>query len=593
MTGRSQKPEARSQNDVSYRRLSAFIGGLIILCVLPGCSRKPSINALSVSRFENLSGDPSLDWTGAAVPAVLAGELPRVGAGSRYVLEGYIAKAGGQLRLSAFLIDTRSNKIADNFIATGAGVLPVAGALARHLDSAARPYSTGDEEALKAYTQGDFEHAVARDADFGAAYVQWSESLASHGDAAGADRVIALARQRSNRITGPDMARIDLIAAGLHGNMDSEIRAMIALAGFTPNDVRLCGQIGEFEVRKHQYAAAAGWYKKAAALEPAEGQWLNRLGYAQCWAHDLDGARQTLVKYQQMLPRDANPLDSLGDVHYYWGRFAEAEKYYFQAHDKDAAFLAGGTLLKAAHARLMTGDIAGADGIYKQYAALRRSGNDPLVDYRQAQWDFLCGRRKKAMESLRQLGNSPALSQLAIWRLETGNRDGAREAAGRAAALADTPGAARQAALSASLLSPKAVEERFSAPQDAQARKVVLAYALLFDKQFAAAAPIFRELVNEALPSDPAPFPVMLAWTLIETGRVKDSTDLLTPNPLPNPAGDDVLESVAFPRIFQLRSIVLGERRHMEESLGFNQLFLKLAGDVPQIWDRKGAVGAR
>jgi len=552
---------------------------------LPACSRKPSINAFSVSRFENLSGDPSLDWTAAAVPAILAGESPRVAAGSRYVLEGYIAKAGGHLRLSAFLIDIASNRIADNFIAMGTGVLPVAGALARHLDPAARPYGTGNEEALKAYTQGDFEQAIARDGDFGAVYVGWSETLAKHGDVAGADRVIALARQRADRITGADRARLDLIAAVLHGDMDSEIRAMIAVAGFAPNDVRLCGQIADLQVRKHQYAVAVGWYKKAAALEPAEGQWLNRLGYAQCWAHDLDGARQTLIKYQQTLPRDPNPLDSLGDVHYYWGRFAEAEKYYLQAHDRDATFLAGGTLLKAAHARLMTGDIAGADGIFKEYAAFRRSGNDPLVDYRQAQWDFLCGRRKKAMESLRQIGNSPALSQLAVWLLETGDRDGAREAAGRAAASADSAGAARQAALSASLVSPKVVEERFSAPQDAQVRKAVLGYALLVDKQFAAASPIFRELAAQALPSDPSPFGVMLAWTLIETGRIKDATDLLTPNPLPNPGGDDVLESVAFPRIFQLRSVVLGERRRMAESLGFNQLFLKLSGDVPQIWD--------
>jgi Flp pilus assembly protein TadD len=566
---------------------------MLVVGLLVGCARKPAIDAVSVSRFENLSGDPSLDWTASAVPAILAAELPRAAAGSRYVLEGYLARAGGRLRLSAFLIDTRSNKIADNFIAASSGILPVAGALARHLDPAARPYSTGNEEALKAYTQGDFERAVARDADFGAAYVQWSESLASRGDAAGADRVIALARQRGDRIPGPDRIRLDLIAATLHGDMDAQIRAMIALASFAPADARLRAQIGDFEVRKHQYAAAVVWYKQAAALEPGEAQRLNQLGYAQCWTHDLDGARQTLVKYQEMLPQDANPLDSLGDVHYYWGHFADAEKYYLQAHDKDAAFLGGGTLLKAAHARLMTGDIAGAGAIFGQYAAFRRSVNDPLVAYRQAQWDFLCGRRKKAMESLRQLGTSPALSQLAVWLLQTGDRDGAREAAGRAAAIADTPGAARQAALSVSLLSPKAAEERFPGPQGALLRKLALGYGLLFNQEFAAAAPIFQELFGQASPSDPAPLGVMLAWTLIETGRVKDATDPLTPNPLPNAGGDDLLESVAFPRIFQLRSIVLGERRRMTESLGFNQLFLKLSGDVPQIWDaRKPAARA-
>ena len=211
-----------------------------------------------------------------------------------------------------------------------------------------------------------------------------------------------------------------------------------------------------------------------------------------------------------------------------------------------------------------------------------------MADYRQAQWDFLCGRRKQAVARLRQTTQPPAgdvpsaaWSQLAAWYLELGDGDRARESAAHAVAAAHSPGIARQASLVAYLAGPR----EFPAPQDLSSREIAQGYALLFHKQFAAAYPVLKDLFDKASPADPAPFGTLLAWTLIETGRTKEATDLLIPNSLPNSGGENLFESVAFPRVFQLRSVVVGERGHPNVALGYRQLFLKLSGDLKQQWD--------
>ena len=72
---------------------------------------------------------------------------------------------------------------------------------------------------------------------------------------------------------------------------------------------------------------------------------------------------------------DANPIDSLGDVHFYLGQFSEAEKFYREEYAKDSTFLNGASLIKAATAHLITGDIPGAEAIFAEYEAARRAAS--------------------------------------------------------------------------------------------------------------------------------------------------------------------------------------------------------------------------
>ena len=80
------------------------------------------------------------------------------------------------------------------------------------------------------------------------------------------------------------------------------------------------------------------------------------------------------------------------------GRLAEAEKFYLQAVEKDPNFNNNGALIKAALARLLTGDVPGANTLAERYLAARAEAKDPIVDYRRAEWTWISGRRKAAAQ---------------------------------------------------------------------------------------------------------------------------------------------------------------------------------------------------
>ena len=88
---------------------------------------------------------------------------------------------------------------------------------------------------------------------------------------------------------------------------------------------------------------------------------LNTLGYAAGQAGDLDAAMSALRRYATLRPNEPNPLDSMGDVNLSAGRFADAENFYLQSFKKDPKFENNNGLMKAALARLLSGDVAGRE----------------------------------------------------------------------------------------------------------------------------------------------------------------------------------------------------------------------------------------
>ena len=123
------------------------------------------------------------------------------------------------------------------------------------------------------------------------------------------------------------------------------------------------------------------------------------MGYAAAYSGDLPTAIRVLRGYEQLRPNEPNPLDSLGDVHFALGHFGEAEQFYLAAHAKAPAFLNGGEVLKAAQARLMTGDVPGATALFNRYLAARQAAHDPNAPYQAAAWSWQTGARRAAIAS--------------------------------------------------------------------------------------------------------------------------------------------------------------------------------------------------
>jgi Flp pilus assembly protein TadD len=653
-----------------------------LLLASAGCSRltpknsaRPEPQRFAILRFENLGDSAAADWIGRALAEVLSAELSgapglsvistgelhafdrnlgarpisapgisaerpdALAAGANRLGYGEYSVRAGRLYARLSIEDTHTFRMAKVITVSTAAidVVGAAAALARQFVTRLAPYPTRNLECLKAYVEAIESHsasdtaaslgrAIAADPNFGPPYRMLAQLDAQRGDRAGAIADLDRARARGDAIAPIERARIAVEAAGLSGDSASRMRALATLASLEPADPRTWQTLAETAMSRHDYRQAEDAYRRALEQEPENANLLNELGYAATYAGDFDVGVTALRRYRQLRPNDANPLDSLGDLNFLSGHMREAEDLYLQANKRDPNFLPSGPdgdLFKAAMARLMTGDIAGADNLEKRFTDARAAAHDPGVPFRELQWLWLTGRRTEAYRKLEALAltlehasqragqpagqpsgqpagqptdqptgqpaSQPAVShayaELAVWSLMRGDRAAAAGMAQKAASLA-TAATGAPAAISRFLAQPSASAEEWSSradrflPNPAQdiVKQQMLAYALLLDgKVKAAAAPLQRlydatgAAINEGLP-------VLLAWTDIASGDFAAAAPLLKLTPVPPHAGVSTFMPLYFPRIFELRSMVAANAGKTDDARQDLDLYQKLSG---------------
>jgi hypothetical protein len=179
---------------------------------------------------------------------------------------------------------------------------------------------------------------------------------------------------------------------------------------------------------------------------------------------------------------------------------------------------------------------------------------------------------------------SEAYSQLAIWSVALGDRGRALSLAQKAATLS---GSALSGLAAAAMLLAQPSARGVLAAIPPEQRDLVLAYALLADKEFVEAAKVLEPIYEHTAVTSEEALPVLLAWAYLETGKAKEAAGLLRFNPIPSPGGVRPLSAFEFPRLFYLRGRVAAKAGNPEEAQSYYQLFDKLSGDEPLIWDAK------
>ncbi len=624
--------------------MSSSLGAILLslLLLLNACSRTrpaPAPARIAVLRCENLSGDPQNDWMGRALSEVLAAQLEAPGAepvvetaairattaamgarpaqapgisaereaafaaGATRLLACDFTGTAGNIRVNAIEEDTFTQRNIGRSAADGS-LFGAADALVRQISTHVRPSPTKSEEAIRAYAEaleapdaeaarGLYARAVAADPNFGQAYMSWAQSEAAHQDRAAVERVVAQAEAHSSALSEYDRARLSLLVSELRGDLAGRARALATIAKEGPADSAVYQQLAEIALGGRRYRDAINYYHQAILLAPANVNLRNAAGYAEAYLGDYEGAIRTLREYERLRPTEANPLDSQGDVNFYFNRYADAEKLYLAAHQKDPNFLSGGELWKASLARLATGDVAGANGIFGRYASILDARHDPAAPSQKANFLYLTGKRREAVELLEQASKQPGvvtqiqLAQLAIWLLQLGETDAAnRHIQDAAAALPSAEG--RQIGVLAAFLaqpigaSPVEVQSRaqriFGAAGDRFA-----GYALLFHRRYADAVPLLRHAWEESNPTSEEGLPVLLAWAMIDSEKWDGAIALLGPSPVP-PGGFSPLLSLTFPRLFYLRGRLAAHQSKPDQAKANYSLFLKLAGPAPEIW---------
>jgi Flp pilus assembly protein TadD len=577
------------------RKSLVFSTILFILAVtLQGCARRQAagVERLGVMPIENLSSEAQLDWRSRAAAAVVVYDL----AGARNIfanqvdsisaaqsmqasrlLEGYFFERNGRIVIRATLEDLGRAKVVESFEMDGAasaGFLPLMNELARRLSSDARVFGTSNENAFRFYGEAlaardskameqAFQQATDADPRFAAGYVDEAKILAGTGDRERARQVVQ-AGQRA-RLDAIDGADLEYVAASASGDASERIKALELLTAATPANANIFTELGGMRFARREFQRAAMEYRTAARLDPNEPRTWNELGYALAWGKDLSGAREALAQYQRLAPGDANVLDSQGEVSYLGGDFKSAAEYFERASAKSPS-----ELLKAAQARLMTGDLQGADGLVVKHLAPGASGQIQL-----AQWEFLTGRDKAGTARMEKLGaesngdlQSVAFSQLAIWKLETGDRTAAADLANQAAARAQGPFAREMSAACQYLASGIVPGSRTTLTD---------AYALLFAKKYREALPLLQATYGATSPSADGQVRTLLAWAYVEIGAIDQARPLLDLYPLPL-SGNPLFASVVFPRYLFLRGVALEKAGRRDEARKSFELYSKYGG---------------
>ena len=522
---------------------------------------------------------------------------------------------GTKLEAKLTLEDPRSGKMVQELSASATAGDPVsaASALAKQISSQAAPYLTRNSGALKSYVQalesseldslvGRLEESLAADPNYSAPYSRLAQAKLQRQDRDGAMAILQQALSHSAAMPELERARLEFETASLGGDRAGAQRSLTAWARLTPNDPAVWQSMAQTDMNLHRYQQAERAYQRASAAAPDDANLLNQLGYAAAYAGDLGAATQALQRYQTLRPGDANPLDSLGDVHLLLGGLREAESFYLAAAKKDPAFLNGGDFFKAAMARLMSGDISGADGLAKQFADYRAGVKDPLVEFHKAYWAWTSGRRNAARDAMtafvRSAETSPlreaaseAYSQLALWDVALGDRRAAAEMATKAGQLAG-PASAGVARLARFLAQPSAspaewemrADQAFAGPSQKQTKDLALSYALLADKEYQQAVPLLEALFETTPPTADDILPLLLGWAYLETGRQREAANLLRFNPIPPASGVTRLTEFYFPRLFYLRGRLARLEGKQDEVRAQYRLFLQLSGDQPLVW---------
>jgi tetratricopeptide (TPR) repeat protein len=558
---------------------------LTAVLLTSACSTKPDVTPprYAVLRFENLTPDPQLNWVGHAASEVLARQIgaipssaiyaanenfgrrpigsPGVSteltdamlAGANRILTGYFELLdNGTLAFHVAEEEARTGKRLRDLSAQGS-VLAACNALAKQINSAAKPFPTSSEAALRAYIQGaegdgvkngsDYQTAIAADPNFADAYLSWSEFALAHRDPETVDRVLAEATAR--KIEPAVLAKLQLAAATAHGDPNARTAALERMVETEPTNLIALQALGEAHMANHRFAEAAATFGKAAPeLKP---DLLNLKAYALMYNGDEKGALEAVRKFRSLRPQDPNALDSEGDINYYFGHFAEAEKLYLASAAMNPQFNQGMETWKAARARLITGDVAGASQVFGNYRTEREKVKDPSLPYRIAYWQFLTGDSAGSLAAMRRVGaeatnpglKSLALAQSAIWELQLGSKADAIKDAQSAMQAEQGAAAVPAIIVRFSAMEPAGLpalraraDRMFNGAAGATIRLLAVGYALYFANRTEEAVGVWKQLYEQSDPADPVSR-ALYATLLTRTGHQAEGSALLKNSPAP------------------------------------------------------------
>ncbi|NTU51100.1 MAG: tetratricopeptide repeat protein [Candidatus Aminicenantes bacterium] len=248
--------------------------------------------------------------------------------------------------------------------------------------------------------RASFEKAVEKDPEFALAYFYLSRVYKNLALAPQAEKAMEMFKKLSKVSPGKgqDALYITALSAYLEKDMAGYEKGLKDIIKSYPGEKRAHAELAWYYKNSKKYPEAVAEFEKALAIDPNFGYALNLLAYTLAEMGETDKAIQTFDRYAAAFPGDANPLDSMGDLHFLMGKFDLARAKYQQALAVKPGFA---STWKLAYLYAMDGDYDAALR-WVDYLIAHASSDGMRSDGRQwkAFYFSLMGRLKEAFSEL-------------------------------------------------------------------------------------------------------------------------------------------------------------------------------------------------
>ena len=165
-----------------------------------------------------------------------------------------------------------------------------------------------------------FEKAIELDPTFAMAYGYLASAYNNLGEYVARDEMIKKAKIHSEKASERERLWIEVSYAwNIEKDPEKRIRILEQIAEKYPREKRAYYTLGNYyeEIDK---AKGIEFYNKALDLDPNYGIVWNQLGYLYSDLGDFDKAIECFQKYASLSPWNANPVDSIGELHFRMGK---------------------------------------------------------------------------------------------------------------------------------------------------------------------------------------------------------------------------------------------------------------------------------
>ena len=177
------------------------------------------------------------------------------------------------------------------------------------------------------------EMAVQRDSEFALPYYYLTRVYSALADAPRAAESMEKFKKYGKADIGK--GKEGLYAAALSALVEKDqegyVKGLKDVVSAYPDDKRAHVDLAWFYKNGKKYDEAIIEFGKALEIDPAFGYALNMLAYTYAEMGESEKALKTFEHYAAVLPDDANPHDSMGDLYFFYGKFDKARAKYEQA----------------------------------------------------------------------------------------------------------------------------------------------------------------------------------------------------------------------------------------------------------------------